>query len=560
LAKPGQRSLSCFSSIVNPVLRRHGFTLGLAFLIFLRLWLVHTEDIYGSSTEYDALWYVGSAKNWYWGAPYSWTAFVRPPAYPLFIAVVHATGIPLRIAIELLQISAFLVLISAFRRAAVPGVVSLLAFAVMLLHPATIEHNNYTMSESFYTAILPLALGGLLLMLFTRKLSHALWAGFALAILWNTREESFLIPVLLAVVFAIGVIERRKATASWKTSFSVWWKPASALLSVLAVLVLAVNAANYRAFGGFAKSEFNSAPYKAIFKALLRIKPSRIQRYIAVPVESLEKAYEVSPTFARLRPQFEGELGRNWQNPTRETLGISEFGPWFMWALRGVANYTGSIHTDPASANAFYRTAAAEINQACDEGRVPSRFVLSSFLDPGALTFLKYMPESWGKIAALFFVPRPRLTTHEDTNLVPWMRALYAEMTGRRPVPLKLRGPQRVGPISRLSAKVEDFIGKNYHYFLIALVVAGSAAALLLLRYFRQLHLADRLNAVLVILGATIFVRITFFAFLDATWWMAGYDRYLVPVMPLASCFFILLIYRAVTIWRSSHAAGNLLT
>src|SRR5688500_2444328 len=108
---------------------RRGFVVGLGLLIFFRFFLVQTEDIYGSSTEYDALWYVGAAKNWYWGTPYSWTAFVRPPAYPLFIALVHACGIPLRIAIELLQIGGYLVLIAAFRRAAVPRVVCVLAFA-----------------------------------------------------------------------------------------------------------------------------------------------------------------------------------------------------------------------------------------------------------------------------------------------------------------------------------------------------------------------------------------------------------------------------------------------
>ena len=532
---------------------RRGFAIGLVLLIFFRLWLVQTEDIYGSSTEYDALWYVAAAKNWYWGSPYTWTAFVRPPAYPLFIAVIHASGIPLRIAIELLQITAYLVLLSAFRRAAVPSVVCLLAFAAMVLHPETCWINNYTMSDNFYAAMLPLALGGLLLTLFTRKPGHALWTGAALAVLWNTREESFLIPVMLVVFFAIALLERRDAMRSWKASFSVWWKPAGMLVGILALLVLAVNAANYRAFHSFTKSEFSSAPYKAVFKALLRIKPSRIQRYIAVPTESLEKAYEVSPTFARLKPEFQGELGHNWQNPARDTLGVSEFGPWFMWALRSVAAKNG-IHTDAVSANRFYSAAAAEINQACDEGRIPSRFVFSSFLDPGGLTFLECLPESWGKIAALFFVPRLRITAHEDTNLTPPQRALYDEMTGRRRVPLQLRGPNRVGPLSRLSVKVENFIGQNYRFLLASLVAGGFVAVLVLLRYFRQVRLTDRLNAVLLLLAATIFLRVTFFAFLDATWWMAGYDRYLVPVMPLTSCFFILLIYRAIALWRSRNA------
>lgn len=540
------------SSSAQEFLRRHRLALGLLLLVVFKLWLVHTEEIYGSATEYDALWYVGAAKHWYWGAPYSWTAFVRPPAYPLFIALVHSVGFPLRIAIELLQIAAYLVLITAFRKVAVPRAICLLAFAVMVLHPATWWLNNYTMSDNFYSAMLPLAVGGLLLTLFTRKYGHALWTGAALAVLWNTREESILIPPMLAVFFAIGLIRQRSETGSWKASIASWSKPAGLLLGILALLVLAVNAANYRAFQSFTKSEFNSPPFKAVFKALLRIKPSRIQRYIAVPSESLQKAFEVSPTFAQLKPQFEGELGYNWQNPARDTLGVSEYGPWFMWALRNVAAKTG-FHTDPATANRFYSTAAAEINRACDEGRLPSRFVLSSFLDPGALTFLDSMPESYGKTVALFFVPRIRIIAHEDTNLTPPQRALYDEMTGRRLVPLKLRGPNRVNPISRLSAKLQNIIGSNYRFLLAGLVVAGVAAILILLLYFRELRLTEPVNPVLLLLAATIFLRVTFFAFLDATWWMAGYDRYLVPVMPLTSCFFILLIYRAIAVWRNRN-------
>lgn len=530
---------------------RCGFAIGLGLLIFFRFWLVQTEDIYGSSTEYDALWFVGSAKHWYWGAPYSWTAFVRPPAYPLFIALVHACGIPIRIAIELLQIGGYLVLIAAFRRAAVPRAVCLLAFAVMVLHPATFQQNNYTLSDSFYAGMLPLAVGGLLLLLFTRKTSHALWTGFALAVLWNTREESFLIPAMLAVVLVVGLIRQRFETGSWKASVSSWWKPAGLMLGMLALFILAVNAANYRAFHSFTKSEFNSGPYKAVFKALLRIKPSRVQRYIAVHNESVQKAFELSPTFARLKPQFEAEVGRNWQNPVRETLGLSEYGPWFMWALRNVAAKTG-IHTDPATANQFYSAAAAEINRALDEGRAPSRAVVSNFLDPDAPKFIEHLPESWGKMVEYFFMPRPRTSVHEDTNLTPWMRALYDEMTGRRLVPLEIRGRGRVGPVARLSAKMEDFIGRNYRVLLAGLVVAGLMAALILLPYFRQLRLIEPINAALLLLAATIVLRVAFFAFLDATWWMAGYDRYLVPVMPLTSCFFVLLIYRAIAVWRRS--------
>src|SRR6266404_5032178 len=290
--------------MMSRIWQRYYFLFGLLALVFFKLWVVHTEEIYGSSTEYDALWYVGSAKHWYWGAPYSWTAFVRPCAYPLFIAVVHFFGIPLRIAIELAQMAGYAVLIAALRKAAVPRALCLVIFALMILHPAALLYNNHSMSDSFYTAILPLALGGSLLTLFTRKFSHAVWTGVAYAVLWNTREESFLIPVILAVFFALALFQRGEGPTR-KAHFVFWLKRTAALVATLGILLTAVYSANRRAFNSFAKSDMSSPAFEKVFKALLRIKPSHSRRYISVNMEALRMAYEVSPTFARLKPQVE---------------------------------------------------------------------------------------------------------------------------------------------------------------------------------------------------------------------------------------------------------------
>ena len=86
------------------------------------------------------------------------------------------------------------------------------------------------------------------------------------------------------------------------------------------------------------------------------------------------------------------------------------------------------------------------------------------------------------------------------------------------------------------------------------LATAGLAAALTIAWRVRQLPAGNPLNAVLVLLGAAIFLRVIFFTFLDATWWIGGYDRYLFPVLPLTSCFFILLIYQAFALGRRAAA------
>jgi hypothetical protein len=532
--------------MLSSVWRRHGLELGLTVLILFKLWLVHTEDIYGSATEHDALWFLNAAKHWYWGAEYSWTAFVRPPAYPLFIAVVHASGIPLRIAIELLQITAYLVLITALRRAGLPSAVCLLAFAAMILHPGSFQLNSVTMADNFYAAILPLALGGLLLTLFTAKVWHAAWTGIALAVLWNTREESMLIPPMIVVFLLLALFRQRLATHTWKPAMHYWLQPTAAMLGTLLLLNLAVNAANYRTFRSFSKSELTAPSFRAAYKALLRIKPDRNQRFISVSSDMLQKAYSVSPTFARLRPQLEGALGHNFKVPALSTLGVNEIGaPWFLWALRGTASAEG-VHESAITARRFYRNVAKEINGACDEGRISSRFVLSSLLDPSALAHIREMPQSFPRIAALFLLQYRTMDGRDDDILTESQRALYDEMTSRRPA-------RTLG----FSTALENLIGRYHHFLVIGLAIAAFVALVTIPWRFRELRASDPLNAALVLLAAAIFLRVLFFTFLDATWWIGGYDRYLFPVLPLTSCFLILLIYQALALRRRTSPAHD---
>lgn len=544
--------------MLNRIWQRYGLIIGLVLLGLFKLWVIHTEEIYGSSAEYDALWYVGSAKYWYWFRPYSWTAFVRPCAYPLFIAVVHFFGIPLRIAIEFAQMASYAVLIAAFRKVAVPRWLCLVLFALMILHPASFLYNDHTMSESFYTPMLVLSLGGSLLTLFTRKLGHAIWTGAAYAVLWNVREESFLIPLILLVFFVLALWQRRDAPTR-KAHFVFWLKRAGALGATLLVLVTAVYSANYATFRSFAKSDMSSPAFEKAFKALLRIKPSYELRYIAVNVGALRLAYDVSPTFAQLKPHFESLDGRNWTNPAFETLGVREFGPWFMWALRNMtakANY----YQDPISTNAFYRKFAREINQACNEGRIPSRFVLSGFLDPGAVSRIRYLRATIPDIAKLFLFRYHKLNVRADTNLVPWMDSLYQEMVFRAPQPQPAFHPEANIVVipntisARLAFSVQNFIGAYHVYLFTGLAWAGLAALVLLMGFHRRWRLSDPLITILILFGTTIAVRLVFFAFLDATWWMGGYERYLVPVMALTSCFFVLLIFQAIALCRSHRA------
>jgi hypothetical protein len=101
----------------------------------------------------------------------------------------------------------------------------------------------------------------------------------------------------------------------------------------------------------------------------------------------------------------------------------------------------------------------------------------------------------------------------------------------------------------------QNFIGSHHRFLVIGLSLTGIAAALLLGGQFRRLRISDPPNAVLILLGTTILLRVTLFTFLDATWWIGGYERYLFPVAPLYSCFLILLIYQSIVVLRRTGKA-----
>ena len=303
------------------------FGLAIATLVVFKLWLVHGEEIVGSATQYDALWYLRSARDWYWGATYDWSAFIRPCAYPLWIASVRLLHIPLRLAIELLQIGGALTLVFALRSVGLGRGLCLVSFACLCLHPICFQLNDYTMSDTFYCALLWFTLGGLLLVWSRRDWRIALATGIAIAILWNTREEGILVIVLVAVWSGFLLLE------NWRRG-----GPLIALTGAIAVLlIVAVYATNDFVFRSFARSEMTAPVFQSLYHSLLRIKPAEPKPYASITMQTLHRAGAVSPTFAKLCAALDGPIGETWRVETNRQVGTpDEIGVgWIVWGRRG---------------------------------------------------------------------------------------------------------------------------------------------------------------------------------------------------------------------------------
>jgi hypothetical protein len=506
-----------------------------------KLWLSHSEEICGSATYHDAFWFVRAARDWYWGADYNWTAFVRPPAYPLWLALVDLSGVRQRLAIDLLQLGGYATLMWGLARAGVPRVVCVICFAAAAFHPGSFWQNNYTMADPFYAAVLPIAVGGMLLMMASRSKLASLGTGFALAVLWLTREESVLVAIVIAAHLAIWTVRERSADNSTRRIVF----PAALMVAAFGALVLLAYGVNNRTFSAFAKSEMSAPSYERALHALLRIKSPTQQRYVPVTSDSLARAFEVSPTFARLKAEFDAGAGAAWRTETLNQQGVSgEIGiNYLMWALRHAAGNNG-IHADARTAEKFYNRMAREINAACDAGRVETRIVWASFIGPNLLANAHELLPSFGRILGVFVQRYEVAPLADDEILSPEERALYDEITNRRPLSSL---PRDAAPFS---TALKNVIGTLHRYFISTLALLGAlSVGILLLR--GRLRFGDSATAALLLMFVAIVSRVGLFTVIDATSWPIAYERFLFPVMPMTSVFLVVLIFQAAQELRS---------
>lgn len=516
-------------------LSREAFLWALATVVLLKLWLVRGEEIVGSATQYDALWYVRSASHWYWGTTYDWVAFIRPCAYPLWIALMRLLHIPLRLAIELLQMGGALTLVFALRTLGVNRSACLVSFALICFHPIGYQQNDYTMSDTYYAGMLWFILGGLLLTLSRRSFWSALGTGIAIAVLWNTREEGILLLALVALgtilFFVTKVGDGNSINPSWPRRIL----PIVLLWATAILLIIATYTANDFVFRSFARSEMTAPVFQSLYHSLLRIEPAESKSYAPITTETLHRAFAVSPTFAKLRAPLEGPIGESWRVETYRRTGTpGEIGAgWIVWATRQAAAVEG-FFSSPGTARRFSTKASQEINRACDDGRLATRFALDGFLDPftqsGAVGRL---PASALRVAARVFAQWSIEPLSDDTILTKEETLLYDQMT--------LRRSSGVEPRRGTGVFVERMIGRYYWVTMVLLhAFAVGALIYLLISKMRKAHRG--ITCAILLLASAVFLRAALLAWLDATAFDATQDRFLFPILPLWSVVLILII------------------
>jgi hypothetical protein len=359
----------------------------------LSIWMRTSFEIHAivASGIDDALWlraahYLGAGE---WLGPYDNLTLAKGMFFPLFLMIIIAAGIPLKFAEQVvyLAVSGLTAhLVSSRTRNRYVGTVLfiLLAFNPVLWYWALsriVREGLYiSLSLAVITLCVLVAFPNFEKVRLRRTLLYGVSLGLVTSAFWLTREEGEWLLPAIAGVMLMGLVriflEARTVTGSKRvTRLALFGFPVAAAIGCFLTVLVAVASINAAQYGLFVVNEFKSASFQRGYGALARIEQDRWQRYVVFSKDARTRAYGVSPAARELAPFLDGPLGEGWRRigctqvwAPDETCSEILSG-WFMWALRDAVAQAG-YYSSPRQAASFYERLAAEINTACDEGRI----------------------------------------------------------------------------------------------------------------------------------------------------------------------------------------------
>lgn len=645
------------------------------FLVILKIVLVSGEEILARDQPFDDFWQIQAAVRGYWlGGAYTHMTYIHLPVYSLWVALVYFTGIPLRIAIELLFLVSGFLFVLSLSKAGINRFICILSYGLIIFHPVSFHLFNYSLAETLYAPLFILALSTVIMMWLTRGqracLVYAILFGGISSLLWNLRKENVLILGLILFFAIVAVILLRGEGQPWRTVARQTAVMIIVPIAIISGVSLSLQTANYLKFRMLVSTEMSAPGYTAAYKALLRIKPQQPMRFIPVTKEVRQAAYKVSPAFRELETFFEGDLGYAAASETRKWMGIQGeiSAGWFYWAFRDAAAFAGH-HTSAVDANAYYQRIADEINAAIDSGRLPGRPVLMTFLDPEINNYLPYLPNSLAKMWRLFITSTHQYREEEAADINPEVRKLFDSVCNRRTaltgnnlsrlqgwvfqennpvkrvqmmsangrvlgsceiftprpdvvssynshgvknvpatagfhmtianavqqlddaklvftsksnkqfvVPYKEIAPGKayqvvssdpnqkiyyaidslsLSNLLKLRNTAQNLVWSAYGNLVKYLSYIAIVAGLIIVVSYRSLDFTEGIYTVLTLMIFAVFTRVALFTLLDASSWPGNQARYLFPVMPIYSCFLLLVIYKAFCVVSAKCKPSN---
>jgi hypothetical protein len=542
-------------------------------LTAFKLWLTRAQPVFaiGGAAHDDRLFLLmaESIIKGEWLGAYNHMTLVKGQFYSIWIACLYWLGIPLGLGVQLAYAGACALFTRACRPELRYGAVLFAIYAFLLWNPMSFEAPTLgrVIRQQIYTPLEIIILAGLVALHYRRtdslrrQLPWALGLGLAFGCFWLTREEGvWLVPSVALLAGAALFWAFRQSVAQGRTMLQ-----SLGLAVTFGLLPLAlVSWQNYRHYGWFGTVEFRATEFKDAYGAMVRVKIGPDLAYVPVTRQAREAMYAVSPTFAKLQPFLEGDYGRGWAGAgtymTKLPAEEKQIGSgWLVWALRDTVAAAGFTHSARESL-AFYRQMAAEINQACDVGRLPARSHRSGFLPVWRkgqtaeltrtfFTFLDFVASysSFSVLSPLSSGDNDELQLFRDVTrdrLSPSERATNIPLPHQEGL-----NAVKLGLLQSIGMKLRPVL-------LVLFIVSGVLALVRTVQAIRARRLTFPLILAAAALGGAVayllvnaLVQVTSFSVIAvSTFW---------PIYPLLQIFTLAVLWDAFGAWLGKPAPGT---
>lgn len=364
-----------------------------------------------------------SGKSDFWLGDFDGLLLAKVPLYGLWLAFLHILGLPLRVGDFLLLLAGAFLFRQAIRpvrklRAWEFGVVLFL----MLANPF-VPQDFFLRRLTFHIALTNLciiATVGLALRAQATQAPRVAWAlllGLCFSLCYLNREETAWLLVAIAVGFLVLWLDaffawRRRVQPGWATLRSHAFLGVAFLATALPP-ILTVCTLNLKYYGVFMTAFRRSTGFTALVQRLTSLEPEGHQPYIPIARPTRMRAYELSPSLARLKSLLE-ELPGDWRagNPTHAAFNGHEpeerefFISYFEFSLLSAAwHVTGARASDM---EALFRAIDRELAQAIRDGKIPAGASgLSILAAPVPGDYRRLLPAFWLAFSSVLFVKNP---------------------------------------------------------------------------------------------------------------------------------------------------------
>jgi hypothetical protein len=350
---------------------------------FICTWNVVDDGLYIRNAEAFANWVQWHGRLWL--GSFDCFSLAKAPLYGTWLGSLHLLGMPVRVGEFLLVLAGPFLFKSAVRPVTKLEGWKFAVVTVLLVANPMLPEEFRLRREGLHIALTNLCLVaavGLALYVgrpVRERLPWAAMAGIFLGLCYLDREES---TWLSAAVFVAVAITFARAFIEWcpsRPSLRPILRAHGTVLSVLGVAfllpVLTVCALNQAHYGSFMTTWRRNSAFTGLYQRLTSLEPNGHQAYVPIARVTRLKAYDLSPTFARLKPFLEGtgsywiagnneQAGFNQRSPADKEFFVSYFEFCLLWAAQQAgANSAGQMET-------MFRAIDRELAEAVRAGKI----------------------------------------------------------------------------------------------------------------------------------------------------------------------------------------------